>query len=286
MPRSLKVSANCIGTVKRSLKNRGFLSQRALSEELGLALSTVSNFLNGKYVDRAVFEEICSQLALNWQDVAAPMGDELPHANKKVLVETVGGIDVETCYQNWGEAPRNPVFYGRTDELAVLERWIVQDQCRLVLMTGMGGTGKTALSVALSEQVCDRFEAFIWRSLRNAPPLSTLLTDVILSLSHQQVVVSDRLDGQLSWLLDFLSRHRCLLVLDNGESILQAGEQGGQYQDGYEAYDELLDRVTTGRHQSCLVLTSREQPTCLTRHMGDTTQVRSTAIYTQDVGGD
>jgi WD40 repeat protein len=280
MPRSLRVRADYIGTVKRSLKNRGFLSQRALSEELRLALSTVSNFLNGRSVDRAVFEEICSRLDLNWQDIAAPIAEELsenelPNANQTPLVQTFASVAPKPSYRDWGEAPKHSVFYGRTDELATLDQWIVHDQCRLVFITGMGGIGKTALSVALSEQVCDRVDFLIWRSLRNAPRLSTLLTDISLSLSHQQEMVSNRLDEQLSWLLNFFSQHRCLLVLDNGESILQAGEPGGHYREGYEPYHELFERVINGRHQSCVVLTSREQPPRLTRHIGDTTHVRS-----------
>ena len=43
--------------------------------------------------------------------------------------------------EEWGEAPDVSVFYGRKAELAELEQWIVHDQCRLVGVLGMGGTG-------------------------------------------------------------------------------------------------------------------------------------------------
>jgi hypothetical protein len=33
-------------------------------------------------------------------------------------------------------------FYGRTQELDTLTQWIVQDQCRLVAILGMGGIRK------------------------------------------------------------------------------------------------------------------------------------------------
>ncbi|HEY9628461.1 MAG TPA: helix-turn-helix transcriptional regulator [Coleofasciculaceae cyanobacterium] len=56
MPRSLKVNQDFIGAVKLALKRSGWISQRALSEDLGLALSTVSNFLNGKPIDRAILK--------------------------------------------------------------------------------------------------------------------------------------------------------------------------------------------------------------------------------------
>lgn len=195
MPRSLKIDQGFIGTVKLALKRQGFLSQRALSEELDLALSTVSNFLNGKPIDRAIFEEICLKLALDWKEIAL-VTEEPPRSNENLFAECPAITAAET-YQDWGEAPDSITFYGRADELTLLKRWVVQDRCRLVLILGMGGTGKTALSVKLLEQIGDRSDAFVWRSLRNAPPLQSLLSDLILSLSDQQATLPDCLESQL-----------------------------------------------------------------------------------------
>ncbi|MBI4781429.1 MAG: hypothetical protein HY785_08885 [Oscillatoriophycideae cyanobacterium NC_groundwater_1537_Pr4_S-0.65um_50_18] len=283
MPRSLKVNQDFIGAVKLALKRNGWISQRALSEDLGLALSTVSNFLNGKPIDRAIFEEICSKLSLNWKDIAV-LAAEVSVAEVSVAEAAPDAAEADSHRpnldrdQDWGEAPDSSVFYGRTDELARLEHWITQDQCHLVLVLGMGGTGKTALSVKLLEQISDRFDAFIWRSLRNAPPLQKLLSDLILFLTGQQATLPDSLESQLSMLMELLRQRRCLLVLDNAESILQGSERVGQYREGYEAYRELFARVANGRHQSSLVLTSRERPIGLTAQLGDQTTVRSLSL--------
>src|SRR5207237_1039774 len=53
---------------------------------------------------------------------------------------------------------------------------------------------------------------------------------------------------------------RCLLVLDNVETILQPGGPVGGYRAGYERYGTLLRQVAESPHRSCLVMTSREEP--------------------------
>ena len=70
MSRSLRVQQHCLNTVKLALRRNGFPSQRALAEDVGFALATVSNFLTGKPVDFMTFEELCRRLALDWQDIA------------------------------------------------------------------------------------------------------------------------------------------------------------------------------------------------------------------------
>ena len=70
MPRSLKIHPQYIPAVKSSLLRNGFLSQKILAEDLGIAQSTVSNFLNGKPVDYANFLEICQALGQEWRNIA------------------------------------------------------------------------------------------------------------------------------------------------------------------------------------------------------------------------
>ena len=65
-------------------------------------------------------------------------------------------------------------FLGRDTELATLKQWIVNDRCHLVIVLGMGGMGKTVLSIKLAQQLTDRFTHVIWRSFRNAPPILDL----------------------------------------------------------------------------------------------------------------
>jgi RecA-family ATPase/5S rRNA maturation endonuclease (ribonuclease M5) len=178
--------------------------------------------------------------------------------------------------RDWGEAVDVPIFYGRHENLATIKQWIVTDLCRAVLLLGMGGIGKTSLSIKLAQQIQDGFEYAIWRSLRKAPPIKELLTELVNLLSSQQeIALPESLEQQVSRLLHYLQQQRCLILLDNVESILQGGVHAGSYIPEYEGYGYLFDQIGRIQHQSCLLLTSREKPKEIALLEGDVPRVRS-----------
>ncbi|MDJ0799749.1 MAG: ATP-binding protein [Calothrix sp. MO_167.B12] len=188
--------------------------------------------------------------------------------------------------QDWGGAIDVSIFYGRKTEIALITDWIVEQQCRLVLVTGMGGIGKTALSVKAAQQIGEQFDYIIWRSLNLAPSLDELLTQLIQTLlPEQELSPSITLAQAVVTLLDCLRSLRCLLVLDGWEAVLNSSSEDGNevyynteyqgenitetsasfspeinYRPGYEAYGEFLQQLGNSPHQSCVILTSREQP--------------------------
>ncbi|BAY25138.1 WD-40 repeat-containing protein [Calothrix sp. NIES-2100] len=174
---------------------------------------------------------------------------------------------------DWGEAVDVSVFYGRTEELTLLESWVLQDSCRVVAILGMGGIGKTSLSIKLGQKIQGEFDFVIWRSLRNAPPIQDILADLIKFLSlQQQTDLPEDVGERISLLIEYLRSSRCLLILDNAESVFQSGALA--YREGYEVYGELIRRIGATNHQSCLILTSREKPPEIATSEGETLPVR------------
>lgn len=123
------------------------------------------------------------------------------------------------------------------------------------------------------------FTRIIWQSLLNAPTLTEVMQAWVYLLSDQTVTsLPTSLDQQFSQLFAYLQRQRCLLVLDNLESILQGEGHGGYYRPGYEAYGQLLQQWVAGEHRSCLLITSREQPHNLAHLAEATPTVRFLAL--------
>jgi WD40 repeat protein len=195
------------------------------------------------------------------------------HIEKKTALPSAGQ---RSHRFDWGEAPHTDRLYGRDQELATLKHWIMDDSCRLVAILGMGGIGKTCLAAALVDQVHEHYDFVFWRSLYNAPPFKRILQECIQFISdQQQAVLPEEEDHQISLLIESFRTCRCLLVLDNVESILQGGSQAGQYREEYGGYGRLFQRMGESKHQSCLLVTSREKPKEVALLEGETAATRS-----------
>jgi len=225
-----------------------------LSERIGLSLNTIAKVLGR-------IDPIDKQ-SLQWAFRA--FGLELSktdYTRPAAVIEEAEATD-RAEQLDWGAAIDTSTFCGRSEELARLKQWILEAQCRLVLLLGIGGIGKSTLAAKLVQQIQAEFEVVVWRSLQNAPPLEEWLESVLpvlLRVQGQNIALPTSLDGKLLKLMEGLCQKRCLLVLDNAETILSAG-QTGQYRADCEAYGQLFKKIGETSHQSCLLLTSREKP--------------------------
>jgi len=126
MPRSLRVQQAQLDLVKLALRRNGFPSQRSLAEDVGFALATVSNFLTGKPVDFANFEELCRRLALEWREIAAldfEVSSQTRDKNTETPELSDTSQDTSPSYPN-GSVPLGSPFYL---ERASLEEEVYQE---------------------------------------------------------------------------------------------------------------------------------------------------------------
>lgn len=197
----------------------------------------------------------------NWPELEI-INNKVAKAWDERLLE-LGGKPINTTSTkkfDCRNVPNVRILYGRTDELENLSQWIVADKCRFVTVLGMGGIGKTAPVAKLVEKVKSEFQYVMCRSLYKAPSIEKFLSDAINLFSNSKIKLPNTFDEKLTLLFNYLRSLRCLLVLDNVESIMQSGTYAGQCQIGYEGYADLIEWVAKSEHQSCLVLTTREKP--------------------------
>lgn len=145
-------------------------------------------------------------------------------------------------------------FRGRGRELEDLRALVGRPATRIVAVRAMGGMGKTWLVRKAWLETSD-FADKAWVSLVNDPDPARAIRSIL-----EQLGVHAEADAGTEELLDFLadrmSQSRCLIVLDNVETAIEAMSMDSEIA---EAYDELLWMVST-REISRVVLTTRELP--------------------------
>lgn len=188
--------------------------------------------------------------------------------------------------QDWNRKLDVSIFYGRTEQRKTLKQWIVHEKCRVVGLVGTGGIGKTALSVKVVEEIMDEFKDefkyVIWRSLYDALPIKKFLVNLIEFLVKQKEIKSSEdleflakqkeielleyleekdLYELVSQLIMYLHQSRCLLILDDVETVIHNNNTlAWRYNKGYDGYGILLKRLGEEKHQSCLLVSSLEKP--------------------------
>ncbi|MGB3513058.1 MAG: ATP-binding protein [Microcoleaceae cyanobacterium] len=190
-------------------------------------------------------------------------------------------------YKDIREAPEVGKRYGRVKEISTLENWILQENSRLIGILGMSGIGKTTLSRHLLERRQENFDYIIWKNLYHAPDLSTLTTQLILSLSNQSLInlplletteknllLDLDLEVLLSIFYEYLRDYRCLIILDNVQTTLAENKFAGNYQNQFKNYGEFFKNIGELSHQSCLIFNSWESPLEIINLTGLKTPVR------------
>ncbi len=280
MESALSASKTGLQDIDRARKRCGWNRQSPIWADRALtSVATLKQFWRGERITRESFIAICQAVGVeDWVAITredGALGGSIvdPIADPSAATKVPEPIPGTPTLMDWGDAPEVRSMVDRTQEIAQLRQWIVTDRAKLVTILGMGGMGKTTLSVHVVEQLQAEFEVVLWRSLSHGPTLEMVLTDCLRRLmAHCPPTpnsggagdgfseVGDSLGDQF---LQQIRDRRCLVVFDNFESVLTERS---------ECYSQFLHRIGETRHQSCILITSREVPQSVLRLEGDRVQ--------------
>ena len=165
--------------------------------------------------------------------------------------------------QSWGDAPDTRAFCGRTPEQERLRDVLLEGAARVVVISGMGGIGKTSLAARAAQGVSAGFRRVYWRSLRDAPSFGDWSAGAVDFLADHQRIAPEPDHARIDVLLELMRAERCLLVLDNLEVLIEPGHTDGRFRPESQAYEDFLQAAATRGHQSCVLVTSRDVPPSL-----------------------
>ncbi len=190
MPRSVRLRADVMGKVQTIFHNN-FFCQKDLADEAQVVSSTISNFLNGKPIDRRKFQDICEKLGIDdWRALAqvpqgdggtgglgdggtGGFGDGGTGGLEKSIIEPLlspaiitAGMTIETPE---GSVPLNSYFY--------IERLPQETYCQveiakphaLIRLKAPRQMGKTSMMMRLLHQAERQGDRSVYLSLEHAP---------------------------------------------------------------------------------------------------------------------
>lgn len=154
----------------------------------------------------------------------------------------------------YGELPRNNFFYGREEELKYLKEQITILKRRCIVITGVGGIGKSSLASKLAEEIVwqspSLYEYIIWMQVENYITIDSLINEMLRIFNLNEYY--ENLQTKISSLAKQLNQHRCLLILDGFETLAELEN----YEKKLE-YRKIFIQLTQEQHRSNIVVTTQ-----------------------------
>ncbi|XZO02133.1 MAG: NB-ARC domain-containing protein [Microcoleus sp.] len=189
--------------------------------------------------------------------------------------ETANSKPTKTLHQDLSEMPELGNLFDRTHSLQTLTTWILQQNCRLIAITGISGIGKTSLAVQLVQQIKHEFEYAVWFTLDEFPTIDKFQSNLRQLFSHSENLDSSPTNQKRLPLIKYLQNHRCLVVLDDVHNLFSSGELAGKYKPDYEEYRSLFKQIEKLSHQSCFLLVGWEPPKEVPQLTSENTPIRT-----------
>ena len=249
-----------------------------LSEELGENVNK-KNFISAiqrfQVSNVSNFAQNVSEQYISGSFNTCGEGRHPPDISNSPNEETSNSKQTKTLHQDLSEMPELGNFFDRTSELQTLTTWILQQNCRLITLTGISGIGKTSLAVQLVQQIKDEFDYAVWCTLDEFPTIDKFQSNLIQLFSQSENPDSSPTNQKRLPLIKYLQNHRCLVVLDDVHNLFCSGEFAGKYKPEYEEYRSLFKQIEKLSHQSCFLLVGWEPPKEVPQLTSENTPIRT-----------
>lgn len=208
----------------RRLREAAGLTQEELAERAGLTAKGISALERG---DRRQPYPATVRAIAEALELAAPERAALIASLPSRSSTAVGRPAPEWRPPEATWPPEASPLIGRADEVALLRDQLLLPDVRLLTVVGPGGVGKTRLAVATSRGLLEdpSFPNGVW--FVDLSPARTPAVAVSI-LARTLGVMDGATTASLEGLESFLAAKRLLVVLDNFEQVLSAGDHVGR----------------------------------------------------------
>ncbi len=246
------------------MEGRGILQAAHANQQVSaLIVRGISDLIDGKSkADAGGFQQIAARHASAF-------------AFEILAKFDVNGASNETSEEGKNNQPTSPDFFAYDDAWVGRENLIndlssrVRGSCRLLILVGITGIGKTALGERLAVEVADWFENdwshYHQENFEDEQQTSDFASVAARWLEKwgELITPDDRKDPQrlLSRLIKHLRENPYLVQMDSLENILQGNEDEGWSDFKDEWWLKFFDSYLKAEScESCLILTSQDLP--------------------------
>ncbi|MTJ55949.1 ATP-binding protein [Anabaena sp. UHCC 0253] len=250
---SLKLSEPGRKKVEEKRKRNGWsANSSAWCGDACTSVATLKRFREGKAINQEVFQKLCEAVGVNWEDVV------------ETDVSASSQPQITPAFSQFDES-----WVGREELIPQLKDKL-EEICRVLIITGITGIGKTALAEKLvfdlqTDWLKGDWTKFHQENFDNQTQSSDFVSVAVRWLEKwgQLVTQEERKNPEqiLHRLVNFLVNHRYLVVMDSLELIMKGNEDEGwsDFEDEWwvKFFQALLASPTC---QSRLILTTQELP--------------------------
>jgi hypothetical protein len=259
--RSLQVCPKYMQQVNKAYKAR-YVRQSDLANDAEVCLDTASKFLTGKSINRENFWKLSELLELSWQEIASQDTFQKSLTNYLTISSPIKTEDLKESIETIWNA-YDDCWVGRKQLISDLTKKL-RGSCRLLLLLGITGIGKTALSECIANDVQSRFAKVLRVNFDNDEKPRDFASSAerwLEELGCSQLVEDKQPKAILDGLIVHLQENRVLVLIDSLEAILIKNEEYGWGDFENEWWGKFFAKfLAIESCESSLIVTSQDLP--------------------------